>query len=96
MSSGPAGRLDANMAASLLPARDPRGHKGTFGRLHVVAGSLDYAGAALMSGAAALRAGSGLVTLFLPASLQPHLAGRIPELVTRALPETTAVAIRAR
>jgi NAD(P)H-hydrate epimerase len=89
MTHGPAGRLDASLAAGMLPARDPRGHKGTFGRLHVVAGSLDYAGAALMSGAAALRAGCGLVTLFLPASLQPHLAGRVPELVTRALPETT-------
>jgi len=80
--------LDEARAASLLPARDPRGHKGTFGRISVVAGSLDYAGAALMSGAAALRAGGGLVTLWLPASLQPHLAGRVPELVTRGLPET--------
>jgi NAD(P)H-hydrate epimerase len=80
--------LDEGLAASLLPDRDPRGHKGTFGRVVVVAGSLDYAGAALMSGAAALRAGSGLVTLCLPASLQPHLAGRVPELITRGLPET--------
>ncbi len=79
--------IDAALAASLLPARDPRGHKGTFGRVAVVAGSLDYAGAALMAGAAALRTGSGLVTLYLPASLQPILAGRVPELITRGLPE---------
>jgi NAD(P)H-hydrate epimerase len=79
--------LDEGLAARLLPERDPRGHKGTFGRVVVVAGSLDYAGAALMSGAAAVRAGSGLVTLCLPASLQPHLAGRVPELITRGLPE---------
>lgn len=79
--------LDEACAARLLPERDPRGHKGTFGRVVVVAGSLDYAGAALMSGAAALRAGSGLVTVCLPASLQPHLAGRVPELITRGLPE---------
>lgn len=80
--------LDEATAAALLPERDPRGHKGTFGRVLVVAGSLDYAGAALMSGAAALRAGSGLVTLCLPASLQPVVAGRVPELITRGLPET--------
>jgi len=80
--------LDEAMAAGLLPQRDPRGHKGTFGRVVVVAGSLDYAGAALMSGAAALRAGSGLVTLCVPASLQPIIAGRVPELITRGLPET--------
>jgi ADP-dependent NAD(P)H-hydrate dehydratase / NAD(P)H-hydrate epimerase len=79
--------IDAALAARLLPARDPNGHKGTFGRVLVVAGSLDYAGAALMSGAAALRTGSGLVTLCLPGSLQPVLAGRIPELITRGLPE---------
>jgi hydroxyethylthiazole kinase-like uncharacterized protein yjeF len=79
--------LDEALAASLLPTRDPSGHKGTFGRVAVVAGSLDYAGAALISGTAALRAGSGLVTLCLPASLQPHLAGRVPELITRGLAE---------
>jgi ADP-dependent NAD(P)H-hydrate dehydratase / NAD(P)H-hydrate epimerase len=90
MSVAPARLLDADLAASLLPVRDPRGHKGTFGRVSVVAGSLDFAGAALMSGAAALRAGSGLVTLWLPASLQPILAGRIPELITRGMPERSA------
>jgi NAD(P)H-hydrate epimerase len=71
----------------LLPERDPRGHKGTFGRVVAVAGSLDYAGAALMAGAAALRAGSGLVTLCVPASLQPVIAGRVPELITHGLDE---------
>ena len=80
--------LDESLAASFLPERDRRGHKGTFGRVSVVAGSLDYAGAALMAGTAALRMGAGLVTLFLPRSVQPYLAGRVPELITRALPET--------
>ena len=79
--------LDEAVAAALLPERDPRGHKGTFGRVVAVAGSLDYAGAALMAGAAALRAGSGLVTLCVPAALQPIIAGRVPELITRGLPE---------
>jgi NAD(P)H-hydrate epimerase len=79
--------VDEARAARLLPERDPRGHKGTFGRVVVVAGSLDYAGAALMAGAAALRTGSGLVTACLPASLQPYLAGRVPELITTGLPE---------
>ena len=83
----PGARLDDAAAAALLPERDPRGHKGTFGRVVVVAGSLDFAGAALMAGAAALRAGSGLVTLAVPASLQPLLAGRVPELITYGLPE---------
>ncbi len=79
--------LDEAAAAQLLPVRDPRGHKGTHGTVVAVAGSLDYAGAALMAGAAALRAGGGLVMVCVPASLQPHIAGRVPELITRGLPE---------
>jgi NAD(P)H-hydrate epimerase len=78
------------MAASLLPTRDPNGHKGTFGRLAVVAGSLDYAGAALLAGSAGLRAGCGVVEVHVPASLQPHIAGRVPELITRGLAEDPA------
>jgi NAD(P)H-hydrate epimerase len=74
--------------APYLPVRDERGHKGTFGTLLAVCGSLDYTGAALLAGAAALRAGAGLVILCVPASLQPIVAGRIPELITLGLPET--------
>ena len=81
--------MDDAFAAALLPERDARGHKGTFGRVSVVAGSLDYAGAALMAASATLRAGAGLVTLYLPGSLQPILAGRVPELITRAMPEAS-------
>ena len=81
-------RLDAVLVAPFLPDRPASGHKGTFGHVLAVAGSLDWAGAALLSGTAALRAGAGLVTLALPASLQPVLAGRVPELMTLALPET--------
>lgn len=88
--TSPGGALiDEAAAAGLLPERDPRGHKGTFGRVVAVAGSLDYAGAALMAGAGALRAGSGLVTLCVPASLQPLIAGRVPELITHGLAESS-------
>jgi NAD(P)H-hydrate epimerase len=80
-------RLDEALVAEYLPARDANGHKGTFGSLLAVCGSLDFAGAALLAGTAALRAGAGLVTLCLPASLQPVLAGRVPELITLGLPE---------
>lgn len=95
MNAAPVGVIDEALAASLVPQRDARGHKGTFGRVSVVAGSLDYAGAALMSGAAALRAGAGLVTLFVPASVQPHILGRVPELITRGLPESGRGAVDA-
>jgi ADP-dependent NAD(P)H-hydrate dehydratase / NAD(P)H-hydrate epimerase len=80
-------RLDASLVASFLPDRPTSGHKGTFGHVLAVAGSLEWAGAALLSGTAALRIGAGLVTLAVPASLQPVIAGRVPELMTLALPE---------
>ena len=85
----PAGatRLDDDTMARLLPDRSVRGHKGTFGKLLVVAGSLDYAGAALLVCRAAGRAGAGLVTLAVPESLQPLFASKVVEATTMALPE---------
>ncbi len=80
--------IDAASCAALVPQRDPNGHKGTFGTVVCICGSLDYAGAALLSGTAALRTGAGLVALAVPASLQTLFAGRVPELVTLGLPET--------
>jgi NAD(P)H-hydrate epimerase len=74
-------------AGALLPERPVRGHKGTFGRLLVVAGSLDYAGSALLVCLAAGRAGAGLVTLAVPESLQPLFAAKVIEATTMALPE---------
>ncbi|HEX8940498.1 MAG TPA: NAD(P)H-hydrate dehydratase [Candidatus Limnocylindrales bacterium] len=79
--------LDEALASSLVPARPPRGHKGTFGKLLVVAGSLDYAGAALLVCRAAGRAGAGLVTLAVPESLQPLFAAKVEEATTMPLPE---------
>ena len=81
--------LDDVTVARLLPERPSRAHKGTFGRVVVVAGSLDYAGAALLVAGAAARTGAGLVTLAVAGSLQPVVAGRILEVTTRGLPETS-------
>ena len=85
---GPPVELDDRVAAALLPARDARSHKGTHGTLLVVAGSLDYAGAAQLVALAAGRVGAGLVCLAVPRSLQPMFAGRTLEAITLGLPET--------
>lgn len=79
--------LDADYCRRLLPRRDPEAHKNNFGRLVCLAGSLDYAGAALLTVTAAVRVGAGLVVLAVPASLQPVFAGRVPEVMTLGLPE---------
>ena len=88
-SAVPAGteRLDDDAMARLIPVRDARGHKGTFGKILVIAGSLDYAGAALLVCRAAGRAGAGLVTLAVPESLQPLFAGKVVEATTMPLPD---------
>jgi NAD(P)H-hydrate epimerase len=80
-------RLDEDAAMALLPTRAARGHKGSFGKLLVVAGSLDYAGAALLVCRSAGRAGVGLVTLAVPETLQPLFAAKVVEATTMALPE---------
>ena len=69
---------DANMRP-LLPMRPSDAHKGSFGRTMVVAGSLNYIGAAYLAGSAATRVGSGLVTIALPASIQMAVAGKATE-----------------
>ena len=79
--------LDDAAASALLPERPKRGHKGAFGKVLAVAGSLDYAGAALLVCRAAGRAGAGLVTLAVPESLQPLFAAKVVEATTMALPE---------
>lgn len=78
--------LDARSVAALLPARDPAGHKFSFGLVIAVAGSLDYAGAAYMTALGAARAGAGMVALAVPEPLRPVFAGRLPEAVVLGLP----------
>ena len=69
---------DANMCP-LLPERPSDAHKGSFGRTMVVAGSLNYIGAAYLAGSAATRVGSGLVAIALPASIQMAVASKATE-----------------
>lgn len=70
----------------LLP-RPERAHKGVFGRLLVVAGSIEYPGAAMLTGLGALRAGAGLVTIAAAQSVAERLGGIVPELTWMVLDE---------
>jgi NAD(P)H-hydrate epimerase len=83
-------RLEAADVRSHFPPREPDAHKGRFGHLLVVAGSLGKTGAAVLAGRAALRSGVGLCTIAAPASQQPIVAGQAPEYMTEAMPETAA------
>lgn len=79
--------LTQGWVAKRLPERPPRAHKGTFGRLLIVAGSLEYAGAAMLTGLGAIRAGVGLACLATPETVGARLLGLVPELTAMLLVE---------
>lgn len=84
--------IDSRRARALLPDRPADGHKGTFGRVMVVAGSLYYPGAASLASGGAARVGAGLVTLATGRSALGG-PGRLPEVTLRPLPEAEPGAI---
>ncbi|NQT23924.1 NAD(P)H-hydrate dehydratase [candidate division KSB1 bacterium] len=74
----------------MLPLRFPNGHKGTYGKIAVLAGSRGMTGAASLVSQATLRAGAGLTILGIPESLNPILETQCAEVMTRPFVETSA------
>ena len=70
--------------------RSATAHKGTFGRVFILAGSRGMTGAAHLSGMGALRSGAGLVTVGVPDAVYGILARREAELMVRPFPSTKA------
>ena len=62
--------VDRAYAKTLLPPRKEDGHKGDFGKLLVLGGSVGYTGAPYLAASAAVHSGCGLVYL------GEHLDGR--------------------
>lgn len=74
--------VDGAMLRGFLRDRPPEAHKGMFGHLVVIAGSMGKTGAAVMASTAALKIGAGLVTLVCPKSLNSIVAGKLVEAMT--------------
>ena len=70
-----------------LPKRKRNSHKGTYGKVAVVGGSVEYTGAPYLSSLAALRSGAGYVTLFTPSNLLPYYYLKSPELLLKSISE---------
>jgi NAD(P)H-hydrate epimerase len=85
---------EEEMVSALLPERPIDAHKGTFGTALIVAGSVNYTGAAALAGEAAYRVGAGLVTMAVPSPLHGVLAGRFPEATWVLLPHQLGVIAR--
>lgn len=80
--------LDEAFLAGWLKPRPSGTHKGNAGHVAVLSGSRGKTGAACLICQAAARAGAGLVTLFIPSSLNPILEVKLTEAMTYPILET--------
>ena len=80
-------RLNHELVLSLLPDRNPWGHKGNFGKILLLCGSRGYTGAAFFAAMGALRSGAGLVFLGVPESIYGIEAVKLNEPVIFPLPD---------
>ncbi|MBN1756055.1 NAD(P)H-hydrate dehydratase [bacterium] len=78
---------DLDELKALLPYRPEDGHKGTFGKGIIIAGSVGYTGAAAMAGESFLRSGAGYAVLGIPQSLNEVMETKLTEVITYPLPE---------
>lgn len=79
--------IDRGYVRSLMPRRDPAGHKGTFGKVYLLGGSVGYTGAPVLCAAAAERSGCGLMFLGVPESVWPAAAVKCWGAMPHPLPE---------
>lgn len=79
--------IDREYVRSLMPRREPAGHKGTFGKAYLLGGSVGYTGAPVLCAAAAERSGCGLVFLGVPESVWPAAAVKCWGAMPYPLPE---------
>jgi NAD(P)H-hydrate epimerase len=85
--------LEKGQMAGLIPSRDADAHKGSCGRVLVVAGSVGMTGAAALTSMAVLRAGAGMAILGIPESLNQIMEVKLTEVMTSPLPETKTQAL---
>jgi NAD(P)H-hydrate epimerase len=82
---------DAKTLRAWLPSRPPDSHKGTFGKVVIAGGSINYPGSAALAAQAAYRVGAGLVTLAVPGGVQVALVAAVLEATWVILPQEMGV-----
>lgn len=83
----PVETITSEMVASLLPNRPANANKGTFGKVLVIGGSLNFTGAPCLAAMGALRSGAGLVTVAVANSIHQIVASKLTEPTFLPLPE---------
>ena len=86
--------LDHQQVLNLLPERKPDAHKGDFGKILLLCGSVGYTGAAYLSAMGALRSGAGLVYLGVPESIYAIEAAKLNEAIVFPLPDEKGMLCR--
>ena len=79
--------LDHSQVLEILPDRDPRSHKGDYGKILLLCGSRGYTGAAALAAMGALRSGAGLVFLGVPECIYAIEAVKLTEPIVFPLPD---------
>ena len=69
-----------------LPVRPRDAHKGDFGKVYILGGSVGYSGAPVLAAQGAVRTGAGLVTVGVPAPVWPVAAAKLNEAMPHPLP----------
>lgn len=75
--------IDVQLVRNIIPVRNKASHKGTYGRVGIIAGSIGMTGAACLVASAALKSGSGLVYSFVPKSLNSIFEIKLTEVITK-------------
>ncbi len=94
LTGSPCNLLTEAAISSLIPHRPANAHKGSFGTVLLVGGSLGMSGAITLAARAALRGGCGLLFAATPRSVQHIVAGQVAEAITIPLPESSLGCLR--
>ena len=82
---------DPELMRKILPARSDFAHKGSFGKVMIIGGSINYPGAPVLAGRGAYSVGVGLVQVAIPESIVQNSAASTPELTWLILPDAGGI-----
>lgn len=94
LDSAPHNAITPEIITKLLPLRESATHKGSYGRVYVLAGSEGLTGAAIMACTAVLKCGAGLISLGCARELNTIFEISLKEVMTKPLASTEGIICR--